>query len=52
MVKIRSADVKTPASVVLTPEALFMALLEKDPLTGIEPTKEPTILQSPKVASS
>jgi trans-aconitate methyltransferase len=48
----RSSDVNTPASVVLTPEALFTALLVKEPVTGIEPTKEPIVLQSPNAIIS
>lgn len=37
-----------PPKGVLTPEALFTALLEKDPATGIEWKNEPITLHSPR----
>lgn len=41
-----------PPKGVLTPEALFTALLEKDPVTGIEWKNEPTTLHNPRVSIS
>lgn len=41
-----------PASWVCTPDALFTAVLVKDPVTGIDLTKEPIKLDIPKAISS
>lgn len=38
--------------VVLAPEALLTAVLVKDPVTGIELTREPIILPKPRAISS
>jgi hypothetical protein len=45
-------EVKIPARVVLTPEALLTAVLVKEPVMGIERTKEPIMLQSPRASIS
>lgn len=44
--------VMMPQAVVLAPEALLTALLVKEPVTGIEETKEPIMLHIPKASSS
>lgn len=50
--KITNKAVTTPAICVLAPEALLITVLVKDPVTGIDLTKEPIILQAPKAISS
>lgn len=44
--------VKTPPRVVLTPDALFKAVLVNEPVTLIELIKEPNMLQHPKAINS
>lgn len=41
-----------PPKGVLTPDALFTALLEKEPVTGMEWKKAPTVLHRPRVSIS
>lgn len=44
--------VMTPQVVVLAPDALFTAVLVKEPVVGIEDTKEPKMLHIPRAISS
>lgn len=50
--KSTMSPVITPHVVVLAPEALFKAVLVKEPVIGIEEKKEPTTLHIPKAINS
>lgn len=41
-----------PETVVLAPEALLIALLENDPVIGIERKNDPAILLAPRASNS
>lgn len=50
--KITKAPVQSPPMVVLTPDAALTAVLENDPVVGIDETNEPTMLHAPNAIIS